>query len=90
MSAHVPACSRACAHTQVLRSEVNPEKACCDISCCWWQVNGVDVRNATHDEAVEVIRNASSPVRFMVQSLVDSSCVSSLFFLFFNNPFLFC
>ncbi|XP_076440222.1 multiple PDZ domain protein-like isoform X9 [Babylonia areolata] len=38
------------------------------------EVNGVDVRNATHDEAVEVIRNSSSPVRFMVQSLVDSTC----------------
>ncbi|KAL8570734.1 hypothetical protein ACOMHN_039168 [Nucella lapillus] len=38
------------------------------------EVNGVDVRNATHDEAVEVIRNSSSPVCFMVQSLVDSTC----------------
>ena len=53
-------------------------------------MNGVDVRNATHDEAVEVIRNASSPVRFMVQSLVDSSCVSIVsFFFFFLTPSLF-
>ncbi|XP_025110172.1 multiple PDZ domain protein-like [Pomacea canaliculata] len=42
------------------------------------EVNGVDVRNATHDEAVEVIRNAASPVKFMVQSLVDSSCPGDL------------
>ncbi|XP_070196024.1 multiple PDZ domain protein-like isoform X6 [Littorina saxatilis] len=42
------------------------------------EVNGVDVRNATHDEAVEVIRNSKSPVKFMVQSLVDSSCPGDL------------
>ncbi|KAK7495866.1 hypothetical protein BaRGS_00012856, partial [Batillaria attramentaria] len=42
------------------------------------EVNGVDVRNATHDEAVEVIRNATSPVKFTVQSLIDSSCPGDL------------
>ncbi|XP_046567946.1 multiple PDZ domain protein-like isoform X9 [Haliotis rubra] len=39
------------------------------------EVNGVDVRDATHDEAVEIIRNATSPVTFVVQSLSDSACV---------------
>lgn len=33
------------------------------------QVNGADLREATHDQAVEVIRNASDPVHFSVQSL---------------------
>ena len=34
------------------------------------EVGGVDLRNFTHDEAVEVIKNAKSPVRFVVQSLI--------------------
>ncbi|XP_055886794.1 multiple PDZ domain protein-like isoform X5 [Biomphalaria glabrata] len=42
------------------------------------EVNGVDVRNATHDEAVEVIRNSSSPITFVVQSLSYSSCPGDL------------
>ena len=33
------------------------------------QVNGSDLRNATHDQAVDVIRNATNPVHFLVQSL---------------------
>ena len=32
-------------------------------------MNGSDLRNATHDQAVDVIRNATSPVCFLVQSL---------------------
>ncbi|XP_071117082.1 multiple PDZ domain protein-like isoform X2 [Haliotis cracherodii] len=42
------------------------------------EVNGVDVRDATHDEAVEIIRNATTPVTFVVQSLSDSACPGDL------------
>ncbi|KAK6188757.1 hypothetical protein SNE40_004870 [Patella caerulea] len=42
------------------------------------EVNGEDVRNSTHDEAVEVIRHAKSPVTFVVQSLSDSACPGDL------------
>ena len=49
--------------------------------CCVLQVDGKDLRNATHDQAVEIIRNASNPVRFVVQSLGDPACVSLLFFI---------
>ncbi|GFS21975.1 multiple PDZ domain protein [Elysia marginata] len=42
------------------------------------EVNGVDVRNATHDEAVEVIRNSDSPINFVVQSLSYSTCPGDL------------
>jgi len=37
----------------------------------------VDLKNATHDTAVDTIRNASNPVKFVVQSLTDPACVSS-------------
>ena len=40
------------------------------------QVDGVDLRNASHDRAVEVIKNSSSPVQFCVQSLMDPLWVS--------------
>jgi hypothetical protein len=36
------------------------------------QVNSHDVREATHDKAVEIIRHADSPVRFLVQSLIET------------------
>ena len=35
-----------------------------------FQVNGEDIRNASHAKAVEVIKNAINPVTFIVQSLV--------------------
>lgn len=38
------------------------------ISC---QVDGVDLKDATHEEAVNVIRNANSPVTFVVRSLPE-------------------
>ncbi|PAA60376.1 hypothetical protein BOX15_Mlig014213g3 [Macrostomum lignano] len=38
------------------------------------EVGGRDLRDATHDEAVEVIRGAPSPVEFWVQSLVNPAC----------------
>ncbi|GFY15301.1 multiple PDZ domain protein [Trichonephila clavipes] len=34
------------------------------------EVNGVDIRNAGHAKAVDVIKNASNPVKFIIQSLV--------------------
>lgn len=41
------------------------------------QVSGCDVRNATHDEAVEAIRNSPDLITFVVQSLSYSPCVST-------------
>jgi multiple PDZ domain protein len=37
------------------------------------EVNGCDLRDASHDRAVEIIRAAQSPVHFIVQSLLDPS-----------------
>lgn len=37
------------------------------------EVNGYDLREASHDRAVEIIRAAQSPVHFTVQSLLDPS-----------------
>jgi len=42
------------------------------------QVNGCDLRNATHDQAVVVIRNATNPIRFLVQSLSTPPGVSNV------------
>ncbi len=41
------------------------------------EVNGYNLRDATHDHAVEIIRSAQSPVYFLVQSLLDPSSTSS-------------
>ncbi|XP_077981370.1 multiple PDZ domain protein-like [Glandiceps talaboti] len=38
------------------------------------EVNGQDLRSSSHDHAVEVIRSATSPVTFIVQSLSPSTC----------------
>ena len=37
------------------------------------EVNGFDLREASHDRAVEIIRAADSPVHFIIQSLLDPS-----------------
>ena len=37
------------------------------------EVNGLNLRDASHDRAVEIIRAAQSPVHFIVQSLLDPS-----------------
>jgi multiple PDZ domain protein len=37
------------------------------------EVNGYDLRDASHDRAVEIIRAAQSPVHFILQSLLDPS-----------------
>ncbi|XP_076259043.1 multiple PDZ domain protein-like isoform X4 [Rhynchophorus ferrugineus] len=37
------------------------------------EVSGIDLREATHDKAVEAIRSASNPVVFLVQSLIPWS-----------------
>lgn len=35
------------------------------------EVDDIDLRNATHDEAVEAIKKAKSPVKFVVQCLIS-------------------
>lgn len=35
------------------------------------QVDGVDLRDASHEEAVEAIRRAGNPVSFLVQSIIQ-------------------
>lgn len=44
------------------------------ISLC--QVDGVDLRDASHEEAVEAIRRAGNPVPFLVQSIIHRPRVS--------------
>lgn len=46
------------------------------ISFC--QVDGVDLRDASHEEAVEAIRRAGNPVSFLVQSIIHRPRVSLL------------
>ncbi|XP_069718044.1 inaD-like protein [Phaenicophaeus curvirostris] len=41
------------------------------------EVSGVDLRNATHEEAVEAIKNAGNPVVFVVQGLSNIPKVAS-------------
>lgn len=36
------------------------------------EVSGADLREATHDQAVEAIKNATSPLEFLVQSLLPT------------------
>ena len=45
------------------------------------KVNNYDLTNATHDKAVEVIRNATSPIIFVIQSLLCANNVRILFIL---------
>ncbi|KAJ0006541.1 hypothetical protein NQD34_013814 [Periophthalmus magnuspinnatus] len=40
-------------------------------SCGVFQVDGVDLRDASHEEAVEAIRKAGNPVCFVVQSFIN-------------------
>ncbi|XP_050817918.1 inaD-like protein isoform X5 [Gopherus flavomarginatus] len=42
------------------------------------EVSGVDLQNATHEEAVEAIKNAGNPVVFVVQSLSSTPRVVSV------------
>ncbi|XP_061191838.1 multiple PDZ domain protein-like isoform X8 [Saccostrea echinata] len=42
------------------------------------EVDGKDLRNAAHDQAVDIIRHAKSPVKFIVQSLCDPACPRDL------------
>ena len=52
------------------------------------EVNGNDLRDASHDRAVEIIRAAQSPVNFIVQSLLDpSNPISSTHDLPTNNNY---
>lgn len=38
------------------------------------EVDGENLRNASHERAVEVIRKAGNPVKFLVQSLIGVNC----------------
>lgn len=40
------------------------------------QVDGMDLRDASHEQAVEAIRKAGNPVVFMVQSIINRPRVS--------------
>ncbi|KAF4110514.1 hypothetical protein G5714_007545 [Onychostoma macrolepis] len=42
------------------------------------EVGGVDLRDASHEQAVEAIRNAANPVVFLVQSIVHRDRTSAL------------
>ncbi|XP_048705825.2 multiple PDZ domain protein isoform X11 [Caretta caretta] len=41
------------------------------------EVDGIDLRDASHEQAVEAIRKAGNPVVFMVQSIINRSRASS-------------
>lgn len=41
------------------------------------QVDGVDLRDASHEQAVEAIRRAGNPVTFLVQSIIHRPRVSA-------------
>lgn len=45
------------------------------------EVDGTDLRTASHERAVEVIRAAGNPVRFLVQSLVQWVRYACCYFL---------
>uniref|UniRef100_A0AAY4AM35 Multiple PDZ domain crumbs cell polarity complex component n=1 Tax=Denticeps clupeoides TaxID=299321 RepID=A0AAY4AM35_9TELE len=49
------------------------------------EVDGVDLRDASHEQAVEAIRKAGNPVVFLVQSIVHRPRVSQCFILFHVN-----
>ena len=38
-----------------------------------FKVDGHDLRDASHDEAVEIIRNAKNPVRFVVRTVTPGT-----------------
>ncbi len=42
----------------------------------YFQLNGEDLRDASHDVAVEAIRNSSSPMEFVVERLVEQVLLS--------------
>ncbi|KAK7169920.1 hypothetical protein R3I94_000225 [Phoxinus phoxinus] len=42
------------------------------------EVGGVDLRDASHEQAVEAIRNAANPVVFLVQSIIHKDKTSAL------------
>uniref|UniRef100_A0A8V0YNK7 Multiple PDZ domain protein n=1 Tax=Gallus gallus TaxID=9031 RepID=A0A8V0YNK7_CHICK len=43
------------------------------------EVDGIDLRDASHEQAVEAIRKAGNPVVFMVQSIISRSRPESLY-----------
>uniref|UniRef100_A0A4W6EBV0 Multiple PDZ domain crumbs cell polarity complex component n=1 Tax=Lates calcarifer TaxID=8187 RepID=A0A4W6EBV0_LATCA len=50
------------------------------------EVDGVDLRDASHEEAVEAIRRAGNPVSFLVQSIIHRPRVS-LYNMYLHRPF---
>ena len=46
------------------------------VCLCLFQVDGVDLRDASHEQAVEAIRKAGNPVVFLVQSIINRPRVS--------------
>ncbi|XP_023665205.2 multiple PDZ domain protein isoform X4 [Paramormyrops kingsleyae] len=50
------------------------------------EVDGVDLRDASHEQAVEAIRTAGNPVVFLVQSIIQKRRKPPLSFLQFNPP----
>ncbi|XP_048827057.1 multiple PDZ domain protein isoform X3 [Brienomyrus brachyistius] len=50
------------------------------------EVDGVDLRDASHEQAVEAIRTAGNTVVFMVQSIIQKRRKPPLSFLQFNPP----
>ncbi|CAF2616811.1 unnamed protein product [Rotaria sp. Silwood2] len=52
------------------------------------EVNGYNLRDATHDYAVEIIRAAQSPIYFIVQSLFDPSSTISHSQQIEDNPII--
>lgn len=50
------------------------------------QVDGVDLRDASHEEAVEAIRKAGNTVTFLVQSIVNRPRVSHGHSSLCNSP----
>lgn len=51
------------------------------------EVDGVDLRDATHDRAVEAIKNAKNPIKFVVQSLLPLVSISSVWKVDSFSPF---
>ena len=46
------------------------------------EVEGTDLRNASHEKAVQVIKNTGDPVVFMVQSLIQWVSILVMYFKF--------
>ncbi|KAI8509777.1 hypothetical protein Bbelb_122050 [Branchiostoma belcheri] len=50
------------------------------------EVDGMDLREASHDQAVEVVRNAGNPVCFLIQRLAPSGQEAGAPVMHFSSP----